>query len=138
MYKIIKKKYLTENICCMEVEAQALAEAAKPGQFLIVKTDEKGERIPLTICDYDRSRGSVTIVFQIVGESTKQMADFTAGNCFADVLGPLGKESELIHEKEEVLRKKKYLFVAGGVGTAPRSEEHTSELQSRQYLVCRL
>lgn len=119
MYKIIKKKYLSENICYMEIEAKALAEAAKPGQFLIIKTDEKGERIPLTICDYDRHRGSVTIVFQIVGESTKQMADFAAGDFFADVLGPLGKESELLHEKVEVLHKKKYLFIAGGVGTAP-------------------
>src|SRR3712207_2359081 len=119
MYKIIAKKYLTEKICYMEIEAKALAEAAKPGQFLIVKTDEKGERIPLTICDYDRKKGTVTIVFQIVGESTKQMAEFAVGDFFADVLGPLGKESELLHERKEDLQKKRYLFVAGGVGTAP-------------------
>ena len=98
----------------MKIKAEALVEAAKPGQFLIVKIDEKGERIPLTICDYDKEEGSVTIVFQVLGESTKEMAKMEVGDFFADVLGPLGKESDLLHEEKKVLQKKKYLFVAGG------------------------
>lgn len=119
MYNIIEKKNLSKNIYLMKIKAEALVEAAKPGQFLIVKIDEKGERIPLTICDYDKEEGSVTIVFQVLGESTKEMAKMEVGDFFADVLGPLGKESDLLHEEKKVLQKKKYLFVAGGVGTAP-------------------
>ena len=119
MYKILKKKWLTKEICYMDVEAKDLANGAKPGQFLIVKTDEKGERIPLTICDYDREVGSVAIVFQVVGEGTKKMASYNEGEYFQDVVGPLGQPSEFLHIPLEELKTKKYLFVAGGVGTAP-------------------
>ena len=119
MYKIVEKKWLTPIICYMDIEAPDLAASAQPGQFLIIKTDVKGERIPLTICDYDREKGIVTIVFQVLGESTKKMGEFEKGEYFADVVGPLGQPSELIHTDIEELKKKKYLFVAGGVGTAP-------------------
>ena len=119
MYKIVEKKWLTPIICYMDVEAPDLAASAQPGQFLIIKTDAKGERIPLTICDYDRKKGTVAIVFQVLGESTKKMGEFEKGEYFADVVGPLGQPSELIHTDMEELKKKKYLFVAGGVGTAP-------------------
>ena len=119
MYKILKKKWLTKEICYMDVEAKDLANGAKPGQFLIVKTDEKGERIPLTICYYDREVGIVAIVFQVVGEGTKKMASYNEGEYFQDVVGPLGQPSEFLHIPLEELKIKKYLFVAGGVGTAP-------------------
>ena len=81
--------------------------------------DEKGERIPLTICDYDREAGTITIVIQTVGASTEKMVRLKAGEYFEDVVGPLGNPSEFVHEDVEELKKKKYLFVAGGVGTAP-------------------
>lgn len=119
MYKITKAQKLADKIYLMDVEAARVAKSCQPGEFLIVKTDEYGERIPLTICDYDREAGTVTIVFQIVGASTAKMAEFKAGDSFADVTGPLGCPSEFVHEDIEVLKKRKYLFVAGGVGTAP-------------------
>lgn len=119
MYKILKKKWLSKNICLMEVETKDLALSAKPGQFLIVKKDEFGERIPLTICDYDVEKGSVTIVFFVLGKSTKDIGTLEEGEYFQDVVGPLGVESEFLHEDLEVLKNKKVLFVGGGVGTAP-------------------
>lgn len=119
MYKIVEKKWLTPIICYMDIEAPDLAASAQPGQFLIIRTDDKGERIPLTICDYDRKKGTVAIVFQVLGESTRKMGEFKEGEYFADVTGPLGQPSELIHIDIENLKKKNYLFVAGGVGTAP-------------------
>lgn len=119
MYKIVEKKWLTPIICYMDIEAPDLAASAQPGQFLIIRTDDKGERIPLTICDYDRKKGTVTIVFQVLGENTRKMGEFKEGEYFADVTGPLGQPSELIHIDIENLKKKNYLFVAGGVGTAP-------------------
>lgn len=119
MYKIVEKKWLTPIICYMDIEAEDLAKSAQPGQFLIVKTDEKGERIPLTICDYNREQGTVTIVFQVVGKSTQEMAKLEKGEYFSDVVGPLGQPSEIIHLGEEELKNKKYIFIAGGVGTAP-------------------
>ncbi|MFA9422675.1 MAG: sulfide/dihydroorotate dehydrogenase-like FAD/NAD-binding protein, partial [Sedimentibacter sp.] len=118
-FKIIEKRNLAPNIFLMDVEAPRVAKAAQPGQFLIVKIDEKGERIPLTICDYNREKGTVTIVFQTMGYSTKKMAEYEVGEYFQDVVGPLGKPSEFVHEDIEELRKKKICFVAGGVGTAP-------------------
>ncbi|MDG5856799.1 NAD-binding oxidoreductase, partial [Clostridium beijerinckii] len=72
MYKIVNKKELTNNIFSMDIEAPRVAKSAKPGQFIIIKNDEKGERIPLTIADYDQEKGTVTIVFQTVGKGTKQ------------------------------------------------------------------
>ena len=119
MYKILKKKWLSKNICLMEVEAKDLALSAKPGQFLIVKKDEFGERIPLTICDYDVEKGTVTIVFFVLGKSTKDIGTLEEGEYFQDVVGPLGVESEFLHEDLEVLKNKKVLFIGGGVGTAP-------------------
>lgn len=119
MYKILKKEWLSEKICLMNIEAKDLALAAKPGQFLIVKKDEFGERIPLTICDYDREKGTVTIVFFVLGKSTKDIGTLDEGDFFQDVVGPLGVESEFLHENVENLKNKKVLFVAGGVGTAP-------------------
>lgn len=119
MYKIIEKKWLTKDICYMDIEAKDLANSANPGQFLIIKVDEKGERIPLTICDYDKKLGIVTIIFQVVGESTIKMANYEKGEFFQNVVGPLGKPSEFINISLEELKNKKYLFVAGGVGTAP-------------------
>ena len=117
MFRIEKKKWLSEKICLMEIKAEALAHSAKPGQFLIVKIDEKGERIPLTICDYNRKEGTVTIVFFAIGKSTEEMGKLNEGDFFQDVAGPLGQESEFLHENIEDLKNKKILFVAGGVGT---------------------
>lgn len=119
MYPILQAKELTTNIYLMEVEARRIAKSCLPGQFLIVRTDKEGERIPLTICDYDREKGTVTIVFQIVGAATYEMAKLQAGDAFCDVVGPLGCPSELTKESAEDLKKKSILFVAGGVGTAP-------------------
>ncbi len=116
MYKILKAEELTTNIYLMDVEAPRVAKSCQPGQFVIVRTDEAGERIPLTICDYDRNTGSVTIVFQVVGAATEILK---TGDSFHDFVGPLGCPSELINEKLEELRTKKILFVAGGLGTAP-------------------
>lgn len=119
MYKILEKRWLSEKICLMKIEAKDLAKSANPGQFLIVKTNEFGERIPLTICDYDREEGSVTIVYFVLGKSTMDMSKLEVGEYFEDVVGPLGVESEFLHEDIEELKNKKILFVAGGVGTAP-------------------
>ena len=94
MYKILKKKFLTPAICLMDVEAPRIAHSARPGQFLIVRAGEKSERIPLTICDYDTEKGSVTIVTQEVGASTKKICHYEEGESFADVVGPLGQPSE--------------------------------------------
>lgn len=119
MYTIVKKRLLAPQIYLMDILAPRVAKASNPGQFLIVKMDEKGERIPLTICDYDKEKGTVSIVFQTLGASTQQMAEYEEGQAFADFVGPLGQPSELVHEDKEELKKKKILFVAGGVGTAP-------------------
>lgn len=119
MYKILKAEKLSENIFLMDVHAPRVASHCEPGQFVIVKMDEKGERIPLTICDYDREAGTITIVFQPVGASTTKMKELKAGDYFRDFTGPLGNASELVEEDIEELKKKKILFVGGGVGAAP-------------------
>lgn len=119
MYKIVKKAELTQNIYLMDVEAKRVAAKCQPGQFVIVRTDAEGERIPLTICDYDAEKGTVTIVFQCVGAATHMMAELKEGDAFQDFVGPLGCPSELVKEPLEELKKKKILFVAGGVGAAP-------------------
>lgn len=119
MYKIVEKKELAPHIYLMEVEAPRVAKSAKPGQFVIVRVDEKGERVPLTVCDYDREKGTVTIVLQSVGYSTNRMVELNKDDYFADFAGPLGQPSELVDETEEELKKKKIVFVAGGVGAAP-------------------
>lgn len=119
MYKILEAKELTANIFSMVVEAERVAKSCEPGQFVIVRTDVDAERIPLTICDYDREKGTVTIVFQIVGAGTQYMSSLKAGDAFHDFVGPLGCPSEFVKEDIEELKKKSILFVAGGVGTAP-------------------
>lgn len=119
MYKILERKQLADKIYYMVVKAPRVAKACLPGQFVIVKMDEIGERIPLTICDYDREVGTVTIVFQVVGASTERMTALYEGDSFQDVVGPLGCASELVAEDIEELKKKKLMFVAGGVGAAP-------------------
>lgn len=119
MYKILEAKELTANIFFMVVEAERVAKSCEPGQFVIVRTDADAERIPLTICDYDREKGTVTIVFQIVGAGTQYMSSLKAGDAFHDFVGPLGCPSEFVKENIEELKKKSILFVAGGVGTAP-------------------
>ncbi len=119
MYQIKKAKELTTNIYLMDVEAPRVASHCEPGQFVIVKIDEKGERVPLTICDYDREAGTVTIVFQALGASTQKMKDLKEGDYFRDFVGPLGCASEFVYEDLEELKDKKILFVAGGVGAAP-------------------
>ena len=119
MYTIQTVRHLTADILWMEVFAPRVAANCLPGQFLIVRLGEKGERIPLTICDYNRDAQTVTIVFQIVGASTAKMAGLRVGDAFDSVMGPLGNPSELTTEAPEALKKKKILFVAGGVGTAP-------------------
>ena len=119
MFEILEKEMLTPAICRMKVRAPRLAAAAKPGQFLIVRADEKGERIPLTISDYDASEGTVVIVTQKIGASSSDIIAFEVGESFADVVGPLGNPSEFIGMSPEELASQRYILIAGGVGTAP-------------------
>ena len=113
MYKILKAETLAAKIHLMVVHAPRVASHCQPGQFIFVKLDEKGERIPLTICDYDREEGTITIVFQEIGVSTIKMAELKAGDAFRDFVGPLGVPAAL--EKKE----NKVIGVAGWVGAAP-------------------
>jgi len=103
----------------MKVEVPRLAASAQPGQFLIVRADERGERIPLTISDYDRQAGTVTIVTQKIGASTSEICSYEEGDSFADVVGPLGIPSDFTEVPVEELTGRRYIFIAGGVGTAP-------------------
>ena len=120
MYRILKKRKLAEKIWLMDIQADRIAGKCLPGEFLIVKIDKQGERVPLTICDYNRETGVITIVFQVVGASTYRMAEeLNEGDAFQDVVGPLGRPSELTEKTAEELQKMNILFVAGGVGTAP-------------------
>ena len=119
MYPIVKKEKLADKIFLMDVKAPRVAKTCEPGQFVIVKMDEEGERIPLTICDYDREAGTITIVFQTVGASTERMQYLNEGDEFQDFVGPLGCASELVEMDIEELKKKNIVFIAGGVGTAP-------------------
>ena len=119
MFQIVKSEKLADKIYLMDVKAPRVARSCQPGEFVIVKMDEKGERIPLTICDYDREAGTITIVIQTVGASTEKMVRLKAGEYFEDVVGPLGNPSDFVLEDLEELKNKSYLFVAGGVGTAP-------------------
>ena len=119
VYKIVKKTKLNSLVELMEIHAPYVARKCEPGQFIIIRVDEDGERVPLTIADYDREKETITIVFQTVGASTERMSGLKAGDSFHDVVGPLGNPSDFVKEDLEELKKKKYLFVAGGVGTAP-------------------
>ena len=119
MYQILKSEKLADRTWLMVIKAPWVARAAQPGQFIILRVDEDGERIPLTICDYDRKEGTVTIVFQTIGVSTAKLEKLQAGDAVADFVGPLGRASEFIEEPIEELKKKKFMFIAGGVGAAP-------------------
>lgn len=119
MYLIKRKKVLHPSIFLMDIVAPRTAKHCQPGQFVIVRIDSNGERIPLTICDYDRSEGTVTIVVQTMGASTNRMMQMEEGDSLHDFVGPLGRPSELITGDIEEIRQKKILFVAGGLGTAP-------------------
>lgn len=119
MYKILKAEFLADNIFLMEIDAPRVAKSCEPGQFIIAKTDEDGERIPLTISDYNRDKGTVQVVVQIIGASTKLMSELKAGDYLQDFVGPLGCPSDLVTDDIEEVKKKKILFVAGGLGTAP-------------------
>ena len=119
MFKIQSMKFLNENIFQMVVEAPMVARACLPGQFVIVRSNAEAERIPLTICDYDREKGTVTIVVQTIGAGTTIMSKMKAGDELADFVGPLGQPSDLVTDDIEEVKKKKIVFVAGGLGTAP-------------------
>ena len=119
MYEIITKEMLTPTICRMKVYAPRLAASALPGQFLIVRATENGERIPLTISDYDKDAGTVTIVTQQIGASSSEIISFEEGESFKDVVGPLGIPSDFTEMTPEELKEQRYIFIAGGVGTAP-------------------
>ena len=111
MYRILTKETLNPTVIKMEIEAPYVAKKAQPGQFIILRTDEDGERIPLTVADYDREKGTVTIIFQIVGATTEKLGHMNEGDCLADFVGPLGKATHT-----EGL--KKVAVVGGGVGCA--------------------
>ncbi len=111
MFKIVKKRQLNEFVMLNEIEAPFIAKKAQAGQFIIFRVDEKGERIPLTIADYDREKGTVTIIYQMVGRSTKMLSELNEGDYILDFVGPLGKASEF----EGV---KKVAVIGGGVGCA--------------------
>lgn len=119
MFKIVDKQQLTPLIYSLWVEAPRIAQSAKPGQFLIVRPSDNGERVPLTICDYNPDNGTVRIVVQIAGVSSNKICNLNVGDCLTDVAGPLGKPSDFMEIPEEELKGKRYLFVAGGVGAAP-------------------
>ena len=112
MYKILEKKKLVSNIHLFKVAAPAVAKKAQAGQFVVIRIDEKGERIPLTLADWDAKAGSVTIVFMEVGTTTARLARLNAGDSIADLIGPLGLPSHI--EKFGTV-----VCVAGGVGVAP-------------------
>jgi ferredoxin--NADP+ reductase len=111
MYRILQKQRLTSTVTQMRIEAPADAKKAEPGQFIILRTDAEGERIPLTIADFDRKSGSVTIIFQIVGATTQKLNAMEAGDCLHDFVGPLGRATE-------TAGLQKVAVVGGGVGCA--------------------
>ena len=120
MYPIVRKETLADNIILMDIKAPRVANECLPGQFIIAKTDEVGERIPLTICDYDRVKETVTIVVQTIGAGTERMMNLNEGDALEDFVGPLGCPSELCQEENlEETKKKNIVFIAGGLGTAP-------------------
>ena len=119
MFEITKKELVGPKEYSMVVKAPRIAEKALPGQFLIVRADEDGERIPLTVCDNNPADQTVTIVFQTVGAETYRMEKLDVGDHFADVVGPLGNPSDLVYKPLEELKAMHILFIAGGVGTAP-------------------
>lgn len=119
MYEITKVEHLVDKDWLMVIKAPFVAMKCEPGQFMIAKIGELGERIPFTIADYDREAETITIVFQVVGASTEKMSHLKAGDSFTDIVGPLGRPSEMIDTPIEELKKESFIFIAGGVGAAP-------------------
>ncbi len=119
MFEIVGKEWLADNIVSLVVKAPRVAQTCEPGQFLIIKADEVAERIPLTIADYNREEETVTVAIQTIGKSTRKIADFAVGDVLRDVLGPLGHPSAFIQEPLEAVQKRRYIFIAGGLGAAP-------------------
>ena len=111
MFKIVRKKVLNPTVTLMEIEAPLVAKKAEPGQFIILRTDENGERIPLTVADFDRNKGTVTIIFQVVGATTEKLNHLNEGDFLQDIVGPLGKATHTDGLK-------KVAVVGGGVGCA--------------------
>lgn len=111
MYEIVRKKALNPTVTLMEINAPKIAKKAEPGQFIILRTDENGERIPLTVADFDREKGTVTIIFQVVGGTTEKLNHMEEGDCLCDFVGPLGRATHT-----DGLRK--VAVVGGGVGCA--------------------
>ena len=112
MYKILKKSDLNSQVTLMEIEAPFIAAKAEAGQFIIYRVDERGERVPLTIADYDREKGTITIIFQKIGGSTQGLGLLNEGDSILDVVGPLGKATEYAENCRRVA------VVGGGVGCA--------------------
>lgn len=112
MFKIVRKEIMNKDVELMEIHAPYVAKSCQPGQFIILRVDEKGERIPLTICDFDREKETVTIIYQIVGYSTQLLSLKQQGDTILDFVGPLGKPVELANCK-------KVIGIAGGLGSAP-------------------
>lgn len=119
MFEIVEKRELAENIFLTRVKAPRIARSAQPGQFVIVRADEHGERTPLTIADYDAQEGTITLVTQALGVSTRKIVAKGTGEFIADVAGPLGRPSDFVKDDIEELRKRKFIFIGGGVGAAP-------------------
>lgn len=119
MFEIVEKRLLAEGIYLTRVHAPRIAKSALPGQFVIVRADEGGERTPLTIADYDPAEGTITLVTQALGVSTRKIVAKEAGEAFADVAGPLGRPSEFVNMSDEELHRTRFVFIGGGVGTAP-------------------
>ena len=113
MYRILKKQELSPGILEYDIEAPRVAKKALPGQFIVLRVNEEGERVPLTIADFDREKGIVTILFQVVGASTELLASLKEGDSILDFVGPLGQPSELSDHMGTVV------FVGGGIGVAP-------------------
>lgn len=119
MYEIKRYERLTDNIFLLDVYAPRVAKKCLAGQFVIIRVDDKGERIPLTVCDFDRDKSLVTVVVQEIGATTYKTGKLRVGDCLADFVGPLGNPSELTQMPIAELKNKKVVFVAGGVGAAP-------------------
>ncbi|MGN0006653.1 MAG: sulfide/dihydroorotate dehydrogenase-like FAD/NAD-binding protein [Alistipes sp.] len=119
MFEIVEKRLLADGIFLTRVHAPRIAKAALPGQFVIVRADGNGERTPLTIADYDTADGTITLVTQALGVSTRKIVAKDVGESFADVAGPLGRPSDFVSMSEEELHRTRFVFIGGGVGTAP-------------------
>ena len=111
MYKILDKRVLNSEVTALTIEAPFIAKKVQPGQFVIIRINEKGERVPLTVADFNREKGTVTIIFQAIGFSTKKLAQFNIGDSISDCVGPLGVPTEFGNPKKAIV-------IGGGVGCA--------------------